>query len=239
MGASRDETAERPPGLQQALGHRGFALIAGATLVSNVDVWMRDTTSAWTMASHAHHHSAVALVQAATTFAVFLLALPAGVLADHYDRRRLLISCQVALAAGRVRTGGAGRSGCPHARSMILLALSAGSAAALAAPAWQAIVPSLVHRAEIPAAVAVSSIGFNIARVVGPAIGGILLAATGPAAAYACNAAADAVRHTRPFQSACRAQGRTPVRRRRACRQRRPRTGWCNPISCVGSAPSW
>ena len=184
-------TAEAPaPGLLHPLRHHGFALIAGASLVSNVGVWMRDTTSAWTVAGEAHHHSAVALVQAATALPVFLLALPAGVLADHYDRRRLLILCQLALAAAGTALAALSYAHMLSVGAIIVLALFAGSAAALAAPAFQAIVPRLVPAEDIRPAVALSSMSFNIARVVGPGLGAVLLASVGPAAAYACNVAA-------------------------------------------------
>ena len=138
-------TVDAPaPGLLHPLRHHGFALIAGASLVSNIGVWMRDTTSAWTVAGEAHHHSAVALVQAATALPVFLLALPAGVLADHYDRRRLLILCQLALAAAGACLAALSYAHALGVGAIIVLALFAGSAAALAAPAFQAIVPRLV-----------------------------------------------------------------------------------------------
>jgi len=180
---------EAPPGLLHPLRHPAFALIAGATLVSNVGVWMRDTTSAWTVANETVHHSSVALVQAATMIPTFLLALPAGVLADHFDRRRILILCQVTLAAAGVALAVLSYSHALSVGAIVVIALFAGSAASLAAPAFQAIVPALVPVEDIRPAVALSSISFNIARVIGPAAGGVLLAAAGPAATYACNAA--------------------------------------------------
>ena len=189
--AARAGTRDAPaPGLLHPLRHHGFALIAGASLVSNVGVWMRDTTSAWTVAGEAHHHSAVALVQAATALPTLLLALPAGVLADHYDRRRLLILCQLALAAAGAALAALSYANALGVGAIVVLALFAGSAAALAAPAFQAIVPKLVPPEDIRPAVALSSVSFNIARVVGPGLGAVLLASVGPAAAYACNVAA-------------------------------------------------
>jgi len=189
--AARAGTGEAPPpGLLHPLRHPGFALIAGASLVSNIGVWMRDTTSAWTVAGEAHHHSAVALVQAATALPTFLLALPAGVLADHYDRCRLLILCQLALAAAGATLAALSYAHALSVGAIVVLALFAGSAAALAAPAFQAIVPHLVPQEDIRPAVALSSVSFNIARVVGPGVGALLLASVGPAAAYACNVVA-------------------------------------------------
>ena len=178
------------PGLLQPLVHSSFALIAGATLISSIGVWMRDTTSAWTVASAAHGSASVALVQAATAMPTFLLALPAGVLADHFDRRRILILCQLALAAAGATLALLSYLNTLSFGSIIAIAFVAGSAAALSAPAFQSIVPSLVPTDEIRPAVALSSVSFNIARVIGPSIGGLLLATAGPAASYSCNAAA-------------------------------------------------
>ena len=132
-GTGRVEPAKAPaPDLLHPLRHTGFTLIAGATLVSNVGVWMRDTTSAWTVAGAAHNHSAVALVQAATALPTFLLALPAGVLADHFDRRRLLILCQLALVAVGAALAVLSYAHALTVEMIVVLAFLAGSAAALA-----------------------------------------------------------------------------------------------------------
>jgi predicted MFS family arabinose efflux permease len=180
----------RGPGLLHPLIYPSFAVIAGATLVSSIGVWMRDTTSAWTVASLAHGSASVALVQAATSLPTFLLALPAGVLADHYDRRRILIFCQLALAAAGAALALLSWLHMLGVATIIGIAFAAGCAAALAGPAFQSIVPALVPPEDIRPAVALSSVSFNIARVIGPGIGGLLLATSGAAATYACNAIA-------------------------------------------------
>ena len=132
-GTGRVEPAKAPtPGLLHPLRHTGFALIAGATLVSNVGVWMRDTTSVWTVAGAAHNHSAVVLVQAATALPTFLLALPAGVLADHFDRRRLLILCQLGLAAVGAALAVLSYAHALTVEMIVVLAFLAGPAAAYA-----------------------------------------------------------------------------------------------------------
>ena len=183
-------SAPAPPGLFDPLVHRSFALIAAATLISNIGVWMRDTTSAWTVASGAQGSASVALVQAATLLPTFLLALPAGVLADHYDRRLILILCQLALAVAGATLAALSWLHALSVEIIVGVAFVAGCAAALSGPAFQSIVPSLVPTSEIRSAVALSSVSFNIARVVGPGLGGVLLATSGPAAAYSFNAAA-------------------------------------------------
>ncbi len=181
------------PGLLHPLNYPSFALIAGATLVSSIGVWMRDTTSAWTVASSAHGSASVALVQAATALPTFLLALPAGVLADHYDRRRILILCQLALAIAGATLAALSYFQMLDVGMIISIAFFAGCAAALSAPAFQSIVPSLVPVEDIRPAVALSSVSFNIARVIGPSIGGVLLATAGASMAYVFNAVADLI----------------------------------------------
>lgn len=185
-----DARTPAAPGLLHPLVHPSFALIAGATLVSSIGVWMRDTTSAWTVASSAHGSANVALVQAATALPTFLLALPACVLADHYDRRRILILCQLALAAAGAALAVLSYLHMLSIGTIIAIAFLAGCAAALSGPAFQSIVPALVPPDDIRPAVALSSVSFNIARVIGPSIGGVLLATAGAAATYACNAVA-------------------------------------------------
>jgi MFS family permease len=130
----------------------------------------------------------VALVQAATNLPFFVLAVPAGALADIVDRRRLLLVAQswmllVAVALAVVTFA------C-HMTPWLLLALTflLGLGSTLNGPAWQATTPDLVPREEIPAAVALSGISVNGARAVGPALGGLMVAAAGPGATFLFNA---------------------------------------------------
>ncbi len=131
----------------------------------------------------------VALMQTATSLPVFLVALPAGALADIVDRRKLLLFWQgwmlVAAAALSVLTF----VGATTPWLLLALTFTLGLGAAMNAPAWQAITPELVSRDELPAGVALNSVGFNIARSVGPALGGLVVAAAGPAAVFLLNAA--------------------------------------------------
>lgn len=159
-----------------------------ATIVSNVGTWMHDVGAGWLMTSLSSDPLMVALVQAATTFPMFALALPAGALADMVDRRKLLMGAQVfglMAAAGLAACTLAGLT-----TAWLLLAFTAAMAmgAAFSAPAFQAIVPELVDRAALQQAVALNSLGVNIARAIGPALGGVIIAASGPAAVFAANA---------------------------------------------------
>ncbi|PSJ41004.1 MFS transporter [Sphingomonas deserti] len=159
-----------------------------ATIVSNIGTWMHDIGASWLMTSLSPSPLMVALVQSATTLPIFLFALPGGALADIVDRRRLLVAAQLwslavaALLAGLTLTGVTG----PGLLLALTFALSCGSA--LSAPAFQATVPELVPPASIPQAVALNSLGVNIARAIGPALGGLIVALSGPAAVFALNA---------------------------------------------------
>src|SRR5215212_10860501 len=159
-----------------------------AALVSNFGIWMQNVGAAWLMTSLSHSPTLVALVQIATSLPFLVAALPAGVLGDMVDRRWLLVANQgwmtaVALALGLVTLLGAMT---PWLLLALTFALGMGFAALL--PTWQAIQPDLVSRSELPQAIALAGVNINVSRAVGPAVGGLLIAATGPAAVFLVNA---------------------------------------------------
>ncbi len=174
-----------PPGAFAPLRNRLFAVIWAATVLGNVGTFMRDVASAWLVLDLSGAPAAVALVQAAGTLPIFLLAIPAGVLSDIMDRRRLLILVQCGLACVSASLLLVALTGTASVASLAGLTFLGGIGAALAAPVWQSIVPELVPRAELKGAVALNSLGFNISRSIGPALGGVLLASVGAAATYA------------------------------------------------------
>lgn len=159
-----------------------------AQLGSNVGTWMQTVGAQWLLVDRPHSETLVALVQTASTLPVMLLALPAGVLADALDRRRLLIAVQGSMVV--VATALAVLTVFDLAPPSVLLGFTflLGCGVALTGPAWQAIQPELVPRDEIPAAAALGSLAVNLARAVGPALAGFLVAFTGPAAVFAINA---------------------------------------------------
>lgn len=173
-----------PPGTFAPLRHRLFAVIWAATVLGNIGTFMRDVASAWLVTDLSPSPAAVAMIQAAGTLPIFLLAIPAGVLSDILDRRRFLIGIQIGLAVVSTTLAFLAWTGTVSVVSLIALTFLGGVGAALAAPAWQAIVPELVPRSDIKGAVALNSLGINIARSIGPALGGLLLAALGAAAVY-------------------------------------------------------
>lgn len=159
-----------------------------ATVFSNIGTWLHGVGAAWLMTTLTPSPVMVALVQAATSLPMFLLALPAGAVADVVDRRKLLVltqgwMCVVAAALGLATLGGA-----VGPWPLLAFTFLLGLGAALNQPAWQAITPELVPAPELPAAIALGSVGFNLARAAGPALGGLLVAAAGPQATFLLNA---------------------------------------------------
>ena len=170
------------------LRNRLFRAVWLATLVSNIGTWMNDVGSGWLMTSLSSSPAVVALVSAAGTLPIMLLALPAGAIADIVDRRRLLMGVQIyfTLVIGALAV----LTLLDLVTPWLLLAFSfaVGAGAALALPAFAAIVPQLVAPAELPAAVALNSIGINVSRAIGPALGGLLVATVGPWLVFALDA---------------------------------------------------
>ena len=159
-----------------------------AAIASNMATWMHDVGAAWMMTTLAPSPLMVSMVQASTSLPLFVLALPAGAFADVFDRRRLLLLTQgwmLLAAAGLAVLTSAGLTG-----PVVLLGFTfaIGIGTAFNAPAWQAIVPEIVPRQALPSAVALNSAGINLARAIGPALGGLIVARLGPQAAFGLNA---------------------------------------------------
>ena len=172
------------PGSFAPLRQATFAVVWAATVLGNTGTFMRDVASSWLVTDLAAGPAAVSLIQAAGTLPIFLLAIPAGVLSDILDRRRFLIAVQILLAAVSLSLALLSASGLMSVAALVGLTFVGGIGAALMGPAWQAIVPELVPARDIKAAVALNSLGINIARSIGPAAGGLLLSVAGAAATY-------------------------------------------------------
>ncbi|MFT8246173.1 MFS transporter [Roseomonas sp. BN140053] len=175
------------------LRQASFAVIWAATVLGNTGSFMRDVASSWLVTDLAAGPAAVSLIQAAGTLPIFLLAIPAGVLSDILDRRRFLIAIQLLLAAVSLTLLLLSHAGLMSVSALVGLTFLGGIGAALMAPTWQAIVPELVPARDLKAAVALNSLGINIARSIGPAAGGLLLASFGAAATYGVDVASYAI----------------------------------------------
>lgn len=170
------------------LRRRTFRSLWLAQLGSNIGMWMHTVGAQWFLVERSDSSALVAWVQTANFLPALLLSLLAGVLADGFDRRRLIIWTTVASTAAAAVLAWMSYVDVLTAWSLLLMTFALGAAGALTAPAWQAIQPELVPREEIRAAAGLGSVTINAARAVGPAIGGVLVALSGPALVFALNA---------------------------------------------------
>jgi MFS family permease len=170
------------------LRHSAFRALWIANLASNTGLWIQNTGAGWLMTSLAPSPVMVSLVQAAAMLPVFLFALPGGALADVLDRRLTLIVAQLWIALAGLLLAGLTAMGLLGAWGLLALTFAIGAGTAVIFPAWAAATPDLVPHDDLVQAVALNGVGFNLARALGPALGGFIMAALGPAAAFALNA---------------------------------------------------
>ena len=181
-------TVAAPPSTWAPLRIKVFRVLWLAVLGSQVGTWMQTVGAQWLLVDEPNASVLVSLVQTAGTLPVVLLALPAGVLADALDRRRLLIWTQLfQLTVGVVLTG-LTLGGQMSPALLLTLTFALGCGMAMTNPAYQALIPELVSRPLLPSASALGSISVNLARAVGPAVAGVLVARIGVAAVFALNA---------------------------------------------------
>ncbi|HZH48002.1 MAG TPA: MFS transporter, partial [Roseococcus sp.] len=178
------------PGAFASLRHPAFRALWIANLASNTGMWIQNTGAGWLMTSLAPSPLMVSLVQAAAMLPVFLFALPGGAAADILDRRLALIAEQLWIAAMGVLLAVLAAADALGPWGLLALTFAIGAGTAVNFPAWAATTPELVPRGDLVGAIALNGIGFNLARALGPALAGFVLAASGPAAAFALNALA-------------------------------------------------
>src|SRR5204863_10183944 len=145
--------------------------------------------AAWLVTLLAPSPPMVALVQAANPLPLFLLALPAGALADVLDRRRILLVTEVWLFLMAALLGVLTVTGVVQPWMLVVITLAIGAGSAIDIPAWQAMIPEVVPREELAASVGLGTVAINIARAVGPAIAGVIIVAGGPGPVFLINAA--------------------------------------------------
>ena len=160
-----------------------------ASLVSNIGTWMQTVGAQWLLVHAAHAAILVSLVQTADMLPDVMFGIVGGVLADTLDRRRLLIAVQGALATAAAALAALTLAGQMSPGLLLMFTFVIGSGSVLVTPAYQSLVPELVPRDQIPAAAQLNSINVNIARAVGPAVAGVLIAGIGVGAVFALNAA--------------------------------------------------
>src|SRR5271157_1593952 len=159
-----------------------------AAVVSYTGSWMQNVGAGWLMTSLTMSPLMVGLVQAVGSIAVFLVVLPAGAMADVVDRRKLLLFTQIWMDVAAAGLGALTLAGKVTPTLLLFFTFLMGFGAVLNDPAWQAITPEIVSHRNFTAGIALNSAGFNVARAIGPALGGLVIAATDSGIAFLLNA---------------------------------------------------
>ena len=194
LSARREEpglTDKSPPpraSLLTPLENPTFRAIWIATLGSNFGGLIQAVGAAWMMTSITASESMVALVQASVTLPIMVFSLASGAVADNFNRRQVMLVAQLFMLAVSVGLALAAWANLLSPWALLAFTFLIGCGTALNNPSWQASVADIVERPHVPAAVALNSVGFNLTRSVGPAVGGAIVAAAGAAAAFAVNA---------------------------------------------------
>src|ERR1700689_2502645 len=188
----RDPSAPSPPRAAVSawapFRYRAFTVIWVATVISNIGGWVFNVASGWLMTSLDADPLTVSLVQVANNLPMFLFALPAGALVDIVDRRLFLIIGESAVTVTSAAFAVLVWLHLITPWSLLVFSFLVTVASAVTAPAWQAVVPQLVPKPELPSAIAANSVGINVSRAVGPALGGLMVVAFGIAAPFWVNA---------------------------------------------------
>lgn len=175
-------------GIAAPLRHALFRRIWLASLLSNLGLMINGVGAAWAMTQMTSSADKVALVQTALMLPIMLVAMPAGAIADMYDRRLVALAALGIGLAGATTLTALAHFGLVTPNTLLLFCFVIGTGMALFGPSWQASVSEQVPAETLPAAVALNGISYNIARSFGPAVGGIVVAAAGAVAAFAANA---------------------------------------------------
>jgi MFS family permease len=168
--------------------HRLFGTIWLATLVSSIGGWMYSAASAWLMTTLQPDPVMVGLVQSASTLPMFLLAIPAGALTDIVDKRLFLLVGEVSITITGTIFAVLVWMNAVSPLNLLVFTFVSSAAVALTSPAWQAVVPQLVPRTELGPAIAANSMGINVSRAIGPALGGVIASSLGRSAPFWVNA---------------------------------------------------
>jgi predicted MFS family arabinose efflux permease len=174
--------------LSKPLRHARYRRLWTANLVSNLGTWTQTFASAWLIASLAHSASTTTLVQTATYVPIFLFALFAGVVADAVNRPKFLFFCNLFMALCSCTLAGLVISGHASATPVLAITFCLGVGSAFMWPAWQASMSGLVEPDEVEAAATLNNLSYNVAAIIGPALGGVLFNWIGAGALFLVNA---------------------------------------------------
>ena len=178
----------RPASLLAPLKNATYRRLWTATLLSNFGVWIQSVAAAWLMTSIAPTVDFVAWVQAATALPPLCFTVLGGVLADRFDQRLVFLVAQVIVLSVAVLLSALDHFGLITPWLLLGLTFALDSGSSLRYPAYQTTIGELLPREQLPNALVLASIGWNIARALGPGIGGLIIALAGVPAAFAVNA---------------------------------------------------
>jgi MFS family permease len=167
-----------------AFRYRAFTVIWIATVVSNIGGWISGVASGWLMTSLDSNAFIVSMVQVANSLPMFLFAIPAGALADIVNQRRFLIFGEFAITVTSAIFAALVSLHLVTPVNLLLFTFIVTVGSAMTAPAWQSVVAKLVPKKVLPSAIAANSVGINVSRAIGPAIGGVLIGALGIGAPF-------------------------------------------------------
>src|SRR5215813_4176909 len=150
-------------------------------------MWAQSVGGAWLMTTLTSDALPVALMQTATTLPAFVVGLPAGSLADRVDRRRLILVTQTWMLISVAVLAALTILNLINPWVLLICTFVLGTGATVNGPTWSAMLPDVVSRPQVPTAIIMNSAGFNIARAIGPGLGGFVVALWGPAATFVIN----------------------------------------------------
>jgi MFS family permease len=180
--------AEATPSAWAPLRTNPFRRLWAAQLISNVGTWMQMVGAQWLVLTLSGSATLVGLVQTASMLPAVFLAVPAGAMSDVIDKRRILLWIQLGMAAAAAGLAALTLLGMVTSVTVLAFTFALACGTAFMNPTWQAIQPELVPRRQIPQAATLSSLNINLARAVGPALGGLIVASVGAGWAFTLNA---------------------------------------------------
>ena len=187
IGQSQRQGLTAPGQTFAPFRYPAFRAIWTANLFSAIGSSVQSVGAAWLMTELTTSHRLIAMVQASVTLPIMLLGVFAGAIADNFDRRRVMLAAQTGMLVASGLLAGLTWAGKIGPYDLLVFTLAVGAGTALNSPAWQASVRAQVGAKDLPQAISLNTLAFNMARSLGPALGGLLISVAGMAAAFAVN----------------------------------------------------
>lgn len=172
----------------RALTHKNYLLIWIGSLLSNIGNWVQNVAEGWVVADQTRSAFLVELISFAQFLPVIFLVIPAGIIADRYNRKKVLLGAQLSMCFIALVLAISSHLNLMTPYFLISMAFFEGAAWAIGGPTWHTVIPNLVPRKDLESAISLNSIQYNLARLIGPAIAGFIIAKYGVAWAFDINA---------------------------------------------------